>query len=36
MTLTCLIIVFVTAVVAATYVALIMAIVVQTARHWEE
>ena len=35
MTLTCLTIVFVTAIVTATFVAVIMAIV-QTARHWEE
>jgi type III secretory pathway component EscS len=33
--MTCLTIVFVTAIVAATFVALIMAIV-QAARHWED
>jgi hypothetical protein len=34
--MTYLTIIFVTAVVAATFVALIMAIVVQTARRWED
>jgi hypothetical protein len=36
MTMTCLTIVFITAVVTATFVALIMVAIVQTARRWED